>query len=455
MSEVLYFILTIGILVFIHEFGHFAAAKLSKMRVDAFAIGFGYRLLGWNKLSGFSFGNLPKDFDGEGNTDYRLCVLPLGGYVKIAGMVDESADTSFAEKEPQPYEFRAKSTSKKVFVITAGVLMNLLLALVIFWVSAYSNGKQYLKTTTIGFVAQNSAAQKAGFNTGDKIIRVNGIAVSNWDDLRNEFFVNTLGKNIDVDIARDGGEKTIHVERKAIPQEEAGQNFFNCAGVRPIIETVLENSAASKAGILKQDVLLAIDETPVYSVEQTIGIISTSKGKELTLHLLRNEKDTIALAATPSAEGKLGMGMSTKFFAEVETKQYTIIESLTESSKALANMTGLTLTMFKRVVSGEVEFKSVFGGPIKIAQYAAKSAGSGISSFIMFLGYLSLSLAIINILPVPALDGGHLMMILVEHVIKREIPIKMKIAIQNTGMVLLLLLMAFILFNDFRSVIKF
>ncbi|MDP3832245.1 MAG: site-2 protease family protein, partial [Ignavibacteriaceae bacterium] len=147
MQEVIYFIITIGILVFVHEFGHFAAAKLSGMRVDAFAIGFGFRLLGYNKLTGFTFGELAKDFDGEGNTDYRLCLLPLGGYVKIAGMVDESMDTEFANKAPQPYEFRSKSTSKKVFVITAGVLMNLILSLLIFWGSNFFYGKSLTKST--------------------------------------------------------------------------------------------------------------------------------------------------------------------------------------------------------------------------------------------------------------------------------------------------------------------
>ena len=133
MEYVIYFAITIGILVFIHEFGHFAAAKLCKMRADVFAIGFGKRLFGWNKKNGFSFGELPKDFDGEGHTDYRLSLLPLGGYVKIAGMVDESFDTKFANEEPKPWEFRAKPTYQKLFVITAGVLMNLLLAIVIFW----------------------------------------------------------------------------------------------------------------------------------------------------------------------------------------------------------------------------------------------------------------------------------------------------------------------------------
>lgn len=124
MDYIIYFLITISILVFVHEFGHFAAAKLSKMRTDVFAIGFGKRLIGWNKINGLTFGDLPKDYDGQGNTDYRICLLPLGGYVKIAGMVDESFDTEFANAEPQPYEFRSKPTILKLFVITAGVLMN-------------------------------------------------------------------------------------------------------------------------------------------------------------------------------------------------------------------------------------------------------------------------------------------------------------------------------------------
>ena len=108
MEYIIYFAITIGILVFVHEFGHFAAAKLCGMRADVFAIGFGRRLFGWNKKTGFTLGELPKDFDGEGHTDYRISMLPLGGYVKIAGMIDESFDTKFADKEPQPYEFRSK-----------------------------------------------------------------------------------------------------------------------------------------------------------------------------------------------------------------------------------------------------------------------------------------------------------------------------------------------------------
>ncbi|MGE5804396.1 MAG: M50 family metallopeptidase, partial [Ignavibacteria bacterium] len=197
MDYVIYFAITIGILVFVHEFGHFAAAKLSGMRADVFAIGFGKRLFGWNKITGFTFGELPKDFNGEGNTDYRLSLLPLGGYVKIAGMVDESFDTEFANKEPEPWEFRSKPVHKKIFVITAGVLMNLLLALIIFWGANFFQGKQVIETTAIGYVEPNSTADSLGFKTGDKILSVNNKKVDNWNEFESEFLINSMGKDVE------------------------------------------------------------------------------------------------------------------------------------------------------------------------------------------------------------------------------------------------------------------
>ncbi|MBN1637856.1 MAG: site-2 protease family protein, partial [Ignavibacteriales bacterium] len=170
MNFVIYFIIVVGILVFVHEFGHFAAAKICKMRVDVFALGFGKRLFGWNKLKGFSFGSLPKDIDLEGNTDYRVSLLPLGGYVKIAGMIDESFDKDFLNKQPQPYEFRSKPTYQKIFVISAGVIMNFLLAFIILWNINFFHGEQIAVTTTIGLIHENSPAHKLGFQTNDKII---------------------------------------------------------------------------------------------------------------------------------------------------------------------------------------------------------------------------------------------------------------------------------------------
>ena len=249
MEYVIYFAITIGILVFVHEFGHFAAAKLLGMRADVFAIGFGKRLFGWNKINRFTFGELPKDFDGQGNTDYRLCLLPLGGYVKIAGMIDESMDVDFADKEPQPYEFRAKPAWKKAIVITAGVFMNLILSLVIFWGVNFFQSKQITKTTTIGYVLPQSAADSAGFKTDDKVISINGKKVNNWEELNAELFINTLGQDLNVKIKRDGKIVSLFVPRSLV-SEESSERFLLPEGLsRPTIGSVLKNSPASKAGI--------------------------------------------------------------------------------------------------------------------------------------------------------------------------------------------------------------
>jgi len=450
MDYIIYFAITIGILVFIHEFGHFAAAKLSGMRADVFAIGFGKRLFGYNKKSGFSFGELPKDFDGEGHTDYRLSLLPLGGYVKIAGMVDESGDVSFAEKEPQPYEFRAKPVWAKVFVITAGVLMNLLLAWLIFWGANFFQGKPITPTTTIAYVEDGSPASLAGFVTGDKILSVNGKKLTNWEDLRAEIFINTLGENINVNVLRAGAEQNLLVQRKLIPDDETQAMFLIPEGVKPAIGEVVKDSPAEKAGIKTGDILLSLNGVSLYSAKQTTEIISANPKKELQLVVQRN-KEEINLSVTPGEDAKIGVAIGSVFMGESKMRTYGAFESVYYGWKDIEKMTALTFSMIGKVFTGNVEFKKAFGGPIKIAQIAAKSADSGISNFLYFLALLSLSLAILNIMPFPVLDGGHLVMIIVEAIIKKEIPIKIKMAIQNTGLVLLLLLMAFIIYNDIIS----
>ncbi len=447
MEYIIYFAITIGILVFVHEFGHFAAAKLTGMRADVFAIGFGKRLFGWNRISGFTFGELPKDFDGQGNTDYRLCMLPLGGYVKIAGMVDESFDTEFADKEPQPYEFRAKPAWKKIVVITAGVIMNLLLALIIFWGVNFFQGKQVITTTKIGYVAPGSVVDSLGFKAEDIIIAINGKPVENWDDVRQDIFVNTIGQDVNVKFERNNTAKSITIPRKVIPENETGERFLIPAGFQPAIGEVTKNSPAEEAGIKKGDVFLEMNGEKIYSVQQTIEIISGHKNTTMPL-VVKRGKDTVQLSVTPNDKGLIGVGLVTNPDAPVEFQTYGFFDSFYYGGLDIVRMTDLTFSMVGKVIGGQVAFGKAFGGPVKIAQLAAKSADTGFLNFLFFLALLSLSLAIINIMPFPVLDGGHLIIILIEGITKREIPIKVKVAIQNTGFVILLLLMAFIIYND-------
>jgi regulator of sigma E protease len=450
MDYIIYFAITIGILVFIHELGHFLAAKMTGMRVDVFAIGFGKRLFGYNKKSGFSFGNLPKDFDGEGNTDYRLSLLPLGGYVKIAGMVDESFDTEFANKEPQPYEFRSKNFWQKSFVISAGVLMNLLLAIIIFWGANFFKGKPVTLTTTVGYVKTDSPADSIGFMKGDVIQSINGVALESWDEIRNEIYINTIGEDLNVKVLRNGVEENIFVSRKMIPDIEKQGELISPDGYRPYVAEVMKDSPAEKAGLLSGDIIYSLNNQVLGGSSEFIEIVSQSAGVELQAKVVR-ASDTLNLALIPGSDGKIGIAINDIFEGRSEYKTFGFFESFYVAGADLVNLTKLTFDVGSKVIRGKVEFGKAFGGPVRIAQLAAKSADVGIESFLFFLAVLSLSLAIINILPFPVLDGGHLVMIIIETIAGREIPVKVKIAINNTGFVLILILTAFILYNDILS----
>ena len=448
MDYLIYFVITIAILVFVHEFGHFAAAKLSGMRADIFAIGFGKRLFGYNKITGFTFGDLDKDWDGNGNTDYRLCLIPLGGYVKIAGMVDESFDTEFAKQEPKPYEFRSKSTPKKLFVITAGVLMNLILTIAILWGINFFTGKEIINSTTVVGVAEGSFAAEAGFQDYDKITSINGEAVNSWDDVIHGFMIESAGSEIDVDVLRNRTTVSFQVAPSLVKEAAQQGYFLRVEHSKPFISDVVKNSPAEDAGVEPGDIFLSINNVDLISSQQVIDIVSSNPEKTISLTILRNE-DTIKTAVTPVAEGKIGIALAGEtYVGPTVNENYGFIGSITQALTNTWQYTALTFAMVKNVFKGSVEFGQVFGGPVKIAQFAARSAESGIVSFLRFLALLSLSLAIINILPFPVLDGGHFVIISIEGIMRRELPIKVKMAIQNAGFFILLLLMAYIIYSD-------
>src|SRR3990172_4668994 len=188
--NIFYFLVVIGVLVLVHELGHFLAAKLFGMRVDRFSIGFPPRAFG-KKI---------------GDTDYCISWIPIGGYVKIAGMVDESFDTEFAKEDPKPWEFRSKPIWQRMIVICAGVTMNILLAVLIFWGIIYYQGKTIKPVTEVGYVAPESPAAKSGFRVGDKIISVNGKPATHWEEIENLVYSEALSGNLSVELTR-GSEK--------------------------------------------------------------------------------------------------------------------------------------------------------------------------------------------------------------------------------------------------------
>lgn len=450
LNSLIYFIITIAILVFVHEFGHFIAAKLSGMRVEAFAIGFGQRLFGYNKKLGFRFGSLPKDADLEGYTDYRVCILPLGGYVKVAGMIDESMDKDFLQHEPQPWEFRSKSTGKKLFVLSAGVLMNVILAIGIFWGINYSRPAQHLKTTTIGYVPPKSALELAGLKTNDKILFVDGNPVKYWDEVLNYIFVKKIGEEFTVTIEREGKTLDLQLESKLLQADKKSGLAFLPRETKVFIVDVISKSRAEEAGLKKNDTILFVNKTEIISSRQLIDIISSFPEKPIEMIVKRNQ-DTLQINVVPAKDGKIGILSGIIIYAPVELEHYNFIQA---GIKAFGNIYENTLLFFSiiaKVITGKVEFANAFGGPIRIAKMAAQTADVNFISFLNFLALLSLSLAIINILPFPVLDGGHIIIVILEGILKKEIPPKVKILIQNIGFIILLLFMAFVIYSDIMN----
>jgi len=367
MDYIIYFILTIGILVFVHEFGHFLAARICKMRTDVFAIGFGKRLFGWNQVTGFTTGDLPKDIDLQGHTDYRLSMLPLGGYVKIAGMVDESFDTSFKDEEPKPYEFRAKPTYQKLFVITAGVLMNLFLTIAIFTGINFFQGKEIIKTTKVGAIQAESFAYDVGFRTGDKILSINNTPVNDWESVYTNLLLSKDESAKKVDVLRaDGQQVTITIPQDSL-NKAAQQAFFLPVGeVAPVITDVIKDSPAEDAGIQKRDLIVKIADRPIKSSAEVIDIISSNPDHELSMVLLRGE-DTVVTAVKPSIDGKIGIGLSNAYMGPSEYKTYSLPASFSQGISDVVNYIELTYVFVERVFAGKLEVGQAFGGPVKIA----------------------------------------------------------------------------------------
>jgi len=451
-NTIFYFLIVIGILVFIHEFGHFAAARLMGMRADIFALGMGYRLFGYNKVNGFTFGKLSPDVVLGENTDYRLCAFPIGGYVKVAGMVDESMDKDFLLTEPQPWEYRSKPVWKRMVVITAGVIMNFLLAFIIFYSITLIKGKSITDTTVIGYVSNNTPAKNSGLQAGDKIISINGRNVSSWEEVQTNLYFENLGESLSFVVERNGSNQTINLTKEQVGDLTERNFGISVGNVTAEINEVVGDKPAAKCGLQKGDNITEFAGVPINHSQQLTDLIRANANKEVDMKWVRNGT-TMDCKVTPSADSTIGVMIAGKYTGPVKNQSYTVISA---APKALNDMYYLGIELFFKTIykifKGEVAFKKAIGGPVKIAQASAQSAEGGFASFVGFLALLSISLAVINILPFPALDGGHFMMLLYEAIVRKPVPHKVQIVIQNVGFAVLILFMIFVLYNDIVSI---
>jgi regulator of sigma E protease len=267
ITTIFYFLVTIGILIFVHELGHFLAAKLCGMRVEKFSIGFPPKLVS-------------KKF---GDTEYTIAILPLGGYVKISGMVDESMDTEFQKQEPQPWEYRSKPLYQRMFVISAGVLMNAALAVLIFWGINFTQGKYVQDTTEIGYITPDSPAYVAGLQPNDKIVKINDREVTHWGRVMRIIGAEALGQNVSFVVERDGEQKTLTLparENITSPREQFGMVQPH---TKAVASQVMSGSPAEELGMEAGDRFITVNSEPVTNAQHVIHIISAHAGTSVTV----------------------------------------------------------------------------------------------------------------------------------------------------------------------------
>ncbi|GAB4033241.1 RIP metalloprotease RseP [Spirosoma jeollabukense] len=422
-------ILGLSILVGLHELGHLLAAKAFGMRVEQYFIGFP-----------------PKVFSiKRGETEYGIGAIPLGGFVKISGMIDESLDTAHTNTEPQPYEFRAKPAWQRLIVMLGGIIVNVIVGILIFVILTYKNGNTYLaaKDAKYGIVAYD-LAKSIGLRTGDKIVKVNGKPIVDFNEVRSSDVL--LGNNSSYTIERNGKLEDIYIPNnfvdKLADKKAAGQ-FIEA--IEPFkVRSIAKGMPAEKAGLKENDRITAVNGQPTPFYHEFQQLIKANTGKRVTLAVQRGSQSlTLTSAVTP--DGLIGIGVEQ--LLPVSHVDYTFGEALSIGTSKAFQVVFDNIKGFGKIFRGEVSASKALSGPIGIAQ----NLFGGIwvwDRFWTVTGLLSMALAFMNALPIPALDGGHATILGYEIISGRKPSDKFLEGAQKVGMVMLLGLMAFAIFND-------
>ncbi len=439
-GKMLAFLIGLAALIFVHELGHFLAARRCGVVVEKFSIGFGKKIFGTTR----------------GETEYIVAAIPLGGYVKMKG---EELD----EETNEEGSFSAALPSHRLLIAFAGPLFNILFALAIY-IFVYMGGVEAL-SPVIGTVKENSPAQVAGLQTGDQIIAVGGKSIRLWDELQNKVY-HSPGKELDFQVERQSGQI---VNIKITPIAEEIKDPFGDSqqvgliGITPMVNTITyikKGSAAEKAGLQLNDRIMAVGNTPIFGWTDLRPAAVDEPGVPLVFKIGRNGTEILVpLTTTPKivrdSEGKelkigeIGVGMSGKMVLE----QYGLLGSIVRSIKETWKMTSLIAISVQKMIFGSIPADQI-GGPILIFQIYGEQAEQGFSEFIRLTALLSINLGLINLLPIPILDGGHIFFFLIEMIKGRPVSEMNRERAQQVGLFMLISLMVFAFYNDIMRIIN-
>lgn len=421
-------LLGLSILVGLHEAGHLLAAKMFGMRVEKFSIGFP------PKIAGFKYGE----------TEYSIGAIPLGGFVKISGMVDESLDTEQMSSEPQPWEFRAKPAWQRLIVMLGGIIVNVVTGILIFVFLVYDRGETYYSRDQVlehGIVAYDIAEQ-IGLRTGDRILDINGQPYESINDLSSGSAL--LSTNGFYTVDREGERLQVAIPRgfiNSFSNEESMSKFIHIRFPFEVGE-VVPGQGAAQAGIQKGDRITAIDGQKVFYFDELQAALQDKADQQVEVSLERDGRP-LTVASEVSENNTIGIGVAT--LLEPVRKQYSFAESIPLGVKRAFGVVIVNARAMGKMFTGEVSAKNV-SGPIGMAKIYGSSWDW--VKFWSITGLISMILAFMNLLPIPALDGGHVVFLLYEMVSGRAPSDKFLENAQKVGMVILLMIMVFAIGND-------
>lgn len=428
-------LLSLSFLVAVHEFGHLIAAKYFGMRVEQFSIGFPPKIWSFKK----------------GETEYAISAIPLGGYVKISGMIDESLDAEAMKQPPQPWEFRSKPAWQRLIVMLGGIFVNVVVGILIFIGITYAFGDTYLLKDAVnnnGGFQVGPVGEAIGLRTGDKIVRINGKDYDYLEDLiRPEML---LGTDPYYTVERDGKLIDIRIPEDFIQKFSKKETAGNFIYYRfpAVIASIQKNSLAERMGLEEGDKILALNGTPITYYDEFTKMLKSNEYDSIQLKVQRAGQ---VLTFEESFKDQKLLGVigdaSPEYYETAERKiTYGFIESIPLGTERAFTTLGVQIKAFGKIISGALSPKESLSGPIGIMQ--AFGVEWDWERFWSLTGVLSLVLAFMNLLPIPALDGGHVMFLSYEIISRRKPSDKFLETAQKVGMVFLLGLMVFIFAND-------